>query len=301
MTSPVRLGLVGAGRWARAHARAALSVPDVELVGVWARRVGDAVALARALGIRAFESYEDMAVEVEALDVCLPPEGQAPIVMDAAARGLHLMLEKPLASDLGSARRLRDACRERDVVSQLMLTRRFHPYTQEFLARVTAEIGEVDGVSAHYVHGAFLDPVFATPWRLRAGVLMDLGPHLIDLLEQVAGPAVEVFATRNDRGAVALTLRHSPGAVSSAILSGRAAGRGAQRLLVFGTAGKLDFDAAHTDEDVALRAAFAGFAHAVRSGTATLVDCARGAELQAVLEAVQTSLASGRTACVPVA
>jgi predicted dehydrogenase len=257
--------------------------------------------MAHPLGIRAFDSYEDMAAEVEALDVCLPPEGQVPVAMDAAARGLHLMLEKPLAPDLDGARRLRDACRERGVVSQLMLTRRFHPYTQAFLVRVSEEIGEVDGVSAHYVHGAFLDPVFATPWRLRAGVLMDLGPHLFDLLEQVAGPAVEVLASRNDRGAVAITLRHRAGAVSSAMLSGRAAGRGAQRLLVFGTAGKLDFDAVHTDENVALWAAFAGFAHAVRTGGETLVDCARGAELQAVLAAVEKSLASGRRAAVPVA
>lgn len=301
MTGPVRLGIVGAGRWAGAHARAASTVSDIELVGVWARRVEDAARLARTLGVRAFDSYEELASEVDAFDVCLPPEGQVPIGVAAANRGLHLMLEKPLAPDLDGARRLRDACREHRVVSQLMLTRRFHPYTQEFLARVPDEIGEVDGISAHYVHGAFLDPVFATPWRLRAGVLVDLGPHLFDLLEQVAGRTTEVFACRSDRDAVAVTLWHEAGAVSSTILSGSAAGRGAQRLLVFGRAGKLDFDAAHTDENVALRAAFAGFAHSVRTGSPTLVDCVRGVELQAVLDAVQTSLSSGGRVPVPVA
>ncbi|CAM5566871.1 Gfo/Idh/MocA family oxidoreductase OS=Streptomyces tendae OX=1932 GN=GUR47_23025 PE=4 SV=1 [Streptomyces tendae] len=79
-----------------------------------------------------------------------------------------------------------DAVAEAGVVSQLVLTKRYHPATRAFLD--AARDFEASGARSCYLHGAFLGGEFATGWRLEHGALLDLGPHLLDLLDAAVGP-----------------------------------------------------------------------------------------------------------------
>src|SRR3954451_22371610 len=69
-----------------------------------------------------------------------------------------------------------------------------------------------------FVSGALLGGMFATPWRLERGPLLDLGPHVVDLLDAALGPVVEVHASGELLGWVSLQLTHAGGAVSTAEL-----------------------------------------------------------------------------------
>ena len=213
------------------------------------------------------------------------------VVPRTASVGRHLLLEKPVALSSDDARLVADTAAAAGVVTQLMLTRRYGPVTREFLVRIRDLT--VDGVSGQYSHGAFLGGPFATPWRLTEGVLLDLGPHLLDLLEQVAGPFVSVCARRNRHDAVAIAGLHAEGALSSVLLSGRAGGPGIQRLVAFGESGSLTYDPGELDESVCFRIAFDEFLSAVHHGTPVVADARRGDDLQRLLGACLESIGTG--------
>ena len=104
---PLRVGLVGAGPWAKlCHVPMLEEHPDIRLVGGWARRPE---AMATLVGPeRTVRSYDELLDQVEAVVFCVPPDVQAELAPEAAARGRHLFLEKPLAFDVrgsGAGRR----------------------------------------------------------------------------------------------------------------------------------------------------------------------------------------------------
>ena len=68
----------------------------------------------------------------------MPPDVQAALAPRAARAGKALLLEKPIALDLAGARALADAVAESGVVTQLVLTKRYHRSTRAFLAAAAA-------------------------------------------------------------------------------------------------------------------------------------------------------------------
>ena len=288
---PLAIGLVGAGPWARVHARHLAAHPGIRVSGVWARRPEAAASLAAAVAAPVASSYDALLDASAAVDLCVPPGVQPALALRAASVGRHLLLEKPVALSSDDARLVADTAAAAGVVTQLMLTRRYDPVTREFLGRIRDLT--VDGVSGQYSHGAFLGGPFATPWRLTEGVLLDLGPHLLDLLEQVAGPFVSVSARRNRHDAVAIAGLHAEGALSSVLLSGRAGGPGIQRLVAFGESGSLTYDPGELDESVCFRIAFDEFLSAVHHGTPVVADARRGDDLQRLLGACLESIGTG--------
>ena len=215
----MRVGLVGAGPWARiAHAPMLAAGPETELVGVWARRPEAAAELGGRHGVPAFARYEDLLDTCEAVAFCVPPDVQATMAAEAARRGRAVLLEKPLALTLSGAEQLADAIGSAGVASLVVFTNRFAPQVCEFLSEAGAL--EALGGRAWFLSGALLGGWFSTPWRLEHGALPDLGPHVIDLLDAALGPVVGIRAHGDSRKWVGLLLEHASGAVSEASLSG---------------------------------------------------------------------------------
>ncbi|HET6794379.1 MAG TPA: Gfo/Idh/MocA family oxidoreductase, partial [Acidimicrobiales bacterium] len=192
--APLRIGLVGAGPWAGMfHAPMLARSPDVELVGVWGRREEAARAIAERRHTQAYSDLDALIGDVEALAFAVPPDVQGDLGAKGAAAGRHLLLEKPLGLDLETARRLADAVGRAGVRSQMVLTRRYLPRTVEFLARsagFAAYGGRAVAISGAVVEGG----PFATPWRLAHGALLDVGPHVVDLLDAALGPITDITA-----------------------------------------------------------------------------------------------------------
>ena len=282
--SPIEVGLVGAGPWASTmHGPVLAAGPQTRLTAVWARRPEAATALAARLGTHAAGSYEELLDRCEAVAFAVPPDVQATLAPRAARLGRALLLEKPIALDLAGARSLADTVAEHGVVTQLVLTKRYHPRTRAFLA--AAATFAATGARACYLHGAFLDGAMATGWRLRRGALHDLGPHLLDLADAALGPVEELHATGDSRRWIELTCRHRGGAVSQLSLSG-AVGLPSSRsgIELYGPAGELALDFGTVDHAQCWPTLRAEFAAAVRSGVSHALDVRRGLMLQELLD-----------------
>ncbi|HJW58158.1 MAG TPA: Gfo/Idh/MocA family oxidoreductase, partial [Actinomycetota bacterium] len=215
----VAVGLVGAGPWAgMLHAPMLAGGPETTLAGVWARRPEAARALAEAHGSRAVASLEELWDVCEAVAFAVPPDVQAEVATAAARAGKHLLLDKPVALTVAAAEELAEVVGEAGVVSQLVLTNRYGSRGRRFLAE--AEGFEVVGARCASLSGALLPgSPFATPWRLRHGALLDVGPHLFDLLEGAVGPIEELSGRGDPLRWVSLTCRHAGGQVSELSMS----------------------------------------------------------------------------------
>ncbi|MFF1450525.1 Gfo/Idh/MocA family protein [Streptomyces sp. NPDC058274] len=282
-SSPVRVGLVGAGPWARAvHARVLAAGPETQLTGVWARRTEAARETAAPYGAAVATTFEELLDGCEAVAFAVPPAVQADLAHRAAKAGKALLLEKPLGADLSSAQRLAEAIQDAGVVSQLVLTNRYHPVVREFLA--AARELDVAGARSCLVHGAFLGGDFATTWRLEHGALLDLGPHLLDLLDAAVGRIVAIRGTGDPRRWIELTCEHENGAVSQASLSGSVnVPSGITRIELFGSHPTLVFDSAGLGQEEPWPVLRREFATAVRSGVSGELDARRGLHLQTLM------------------
>lgn len=281
--SPVRVGLVGAGPWARVmHARMLAAGPETALSAVWARRPEAAAQTAAPYGAAVAATFEELLDRCEAVAFAVPPAVQAELAPRAAKAGKALLLEKPLGPDLPSAHRVADAVDEAGVVSQLVLTKRYHPATRAFLE--AAQHLDVTGARSCYLHGALLGGDFATTWRMEHGALLDLGPHLLDLLDTAVGPITSINSTGDPRRWIELTCEHENGAISQASLSGSVQlPRARTRVELLGTGEELVYDTAELDHEECWPVLRREFARAVRTGRATKIDARRGVRLQQLL------------------
>ncbi|MGW4794101.1 Gfo/Idh/MocA family protein [Nonomuraea sp. NPDC004297] len=282
---PVAVGLIGAGPWARmAHAPMLAKGPHTRLAGVWARRP----EAAAELGAPVYATVEELFEHCEAVAFCVPPAVQAEYAVRAARAGKALLLEKPLAESAEDAERVAAAIAEAGVASQMVLTLRYAPQTRAFLARC-AEIEPFGGHAAN-VSGVLLgDHPFATPWRLRRGALLDVGPHVIDLLDAALGRVTGVRAHGDPLGWTGLLLEHEGGAVSEASLCMAAGGDPLpQRIAVYGRAGSAVLP--HVGGDP-MQTIAEEFARTVRDGGGHPLDAAHGLRLQRIIAEAEAQLA----------
>lgn len=123
MPDPLRIGLVGAGPWAKlVHAPLIAAGPETALVGVWARRPEAAEELARPLRAPAFARIEELFDACEAVAFSVPPGTQAELAIAAARAGKALLLEKPIADDVRGAEALAAAVEQAAVPTLVVLT-----------------------------------------------------------------------------------------------------------------------------------------------------------------------------------
>lgn len=303
---PVSVGLVGTGYWARTmHAPLHADDGPTRLAGVWGRDPDRVAAVAAQHGVTAFRSFEELLDSSEAVDFAVPPAAQAELAPRAAARGRALLLEKPLGLTLDQSRYVADAVREADVPHLVVLTKRYHARTRDFLA-ASARLrsrGPMLGASGRYLHGGFLQGSFAAAadtWRSGPlGALRDLGPHLLDLVDLAVGPVVAVAAEQARDQLTAVTTWHEDGAVAQSVLSGAVAADGVLTDLdVYSPAGVARYTTAGMDHDECWTTVRSELAGAVRSGTPVTVDVIRAMRVALLVDAVERSLAGG--ARVPV-
>lgn len=287
--SPVRVGLVGAGPWARmVHAPTLAAGPHTALAGVWARRPEAAAELAAAHGVPAFDRLDALYDACEAVAFAVPPAVQAELAADAARRGKALLLEKPIGLDLAGAERLAGAVGDAGVASLVVLTFRFSPIVRAFLRDV--EGLALVGGRGHFLMGSFLGGPFATPWRLEHGPLLDLGPHIVDLLDAAAGPVVRVRAHGDASRWIGLLLDHASGAVTEASLTGWSGCPMSAGVELHTAEGVHTVDCAAAASPATFATIAEELADTVRTGVPHPIDVQRGLHVQRLLAAALTDL-----------
>ncbi|MGP5127390.1 Gfo/Idh/MocA family protein [Brachybacterium tyrofermentans] len=243
------------------------------------------------------------------------------LVLEAARRGVHVLCEKPLATNVADAEAMVAACAEAGVVLMTAFPVHFAPAVETLRAAVAdGALGEVIGITGTN-NGKLPDTRawFTDVGLAGGGSLVDHTVHIAEILDSMVGPPTTVHATTNrilwaDRaGAGAetgglVTLTYDSGLVATIDCSwsqpADAPTWGGLRIQAVGTGGQLQVDAfaEHVggpgqwlpygvDPDAALLEAFLG---AVRAGQAVEPSGDVGLRTVRVVAAAQESVRTGQ-------
>jgi UDP-N-acetylglucosamine 3-dehydrogenase len=155
-----RIGLLGAGAMATAHAAAYADMSDVEVVGVFGRDAGRAGRVAAICSATAFATADAVIgnAAIDAVDVCLPSSIHHDFVVAALSHGKHVFCETPLALTTNEARAMRDAARRAGRLLQVGLLMRSVPsYAHVKAVALSGDYGSLINLSAYRL-GSYLRP-----------------------------------------------------------------------------------------------------------------------------------------------
>ncbi|MDX3659940.1 Gfo/Idh/MocA family oxidoreductase [Streptomyces sp. ID05-26A] len=194
MTS-FRIGLLGAGAVGAHHVRAAAGADGYTIAAICDVRREAAEALA-ASGVEVYDDHRTMITEanLDAVIITTPHALHAQQVVDAAEAGLHVLVEKPMATTVEDCSRMIEVCREAGVLLAVAHVIHFDPVAREARALIASgEFGEplliAHRRSAHYEPNSrpawFFDPVLAG-----GGIVLNVGTHGLDRIQWFGGGTV---------------------------------------------------------------------------------------------------------------
>ena len=188
-----RVGVIGVGSMGQNHVRVYSEIAD--LVGVADPDPKIAGPILNRFNVSFFPDYHGLLKEdVDAVSVCVPTEHHTKVALDVIRAGLHLLVEKPLASSVRDARRIVEAAKEAGVTLAVGHVERHNPVVRLVKRQLEGNaLGELIAASTRRVS--------SFPARVRdVGVIMDLGVHDIDILRYlVASPVETVYALSGRR------------------------------------------------------------------------------------------------------
>lgn len=211
MTSPVpaarpfRVGIVGCGAISRNHLEAFAALDNVLMVGVCDVDPERASATARTWGVpHAVTSVDELLnLDLDIISVCTPHPTHEDVVLRAAAAGVNVLCEKPIATQLESAERMVAACNEAGVQLGVLFQRRFWPASQKIRAAIDdGTLGRAImaqcSVMLHRAPDYYNRDAWRGTWETDGGgVLMSQAVHQIDLLQWYLGDVAEVYGKVN--------------------------------------------------------------------------------------------------------
>lgn len=211
MTSPApatrtfRVGIAGCGAISRNHLESFKALDNVQLVGVCDVDADRARATAVAWDIpNALTSVDELlALDVDIISVCTPHPTHEEVVLKAAAAGVNVLCEKPIATRLESAERMVAACEEAGVQLGVLFQRRFWPASQKIREAIDdGTLGRAIMAQCSVMLHRAPDYYNRDAWRGTwdsdgGGVLMSQAVHQIDLLQWYLGDAAEVYGKVN--------------------------------------------------------------------------------------------------------
>lgn len=184
MSAP-RIGVVGVGSLGRHHARVTTEAEGVEAAGVFDIDRDRAKAVARDLGQTSHPSLEALLATADAVVVAVPTEAHEEVALEALSRGVHVLIEKPLAPDLESARRILAAAADAGLVVQVGHVERFNPGLRAAAPYLERPL---------FIESHRLSPF--SPRSLDVAVVLDLMIHDVDLVTSLVGEdVVDIAAT----------------------------------------------------------------------------------------------------------
>ena len=204
-----RIGIIGTGGMAHAHARKFKEIRGVQLAACCDIDPDRAKRFAEEFDIPVvFTDPARMMREVELDGVAnvTPDATHAPIAIAAAKAGVPILSEKPLATSYAEGKRMVAAVRKAGIVNMVNFSYRDSSALQDAARRIArGDIGRILHVESSYLQSWLSSKVWGdwrtTPawlWRLSTrhgslGVLGDVGCHLYDATCLLAGPIAEIF------------------------------------------------------------------------------------------------------------
>jgi predicted dehydrogenase len=196
----VRTALIGCGKVGHTHAGAFAALDESEFVAVCDNNRARAEEFAAQYSVAAYTDIGEMVADarVDAVSVCTPHPLHAPLGIQSAAAGAHVLLEKPMASNLKDCDDMLDAADTAGIKLGIVSQRRL--YEPVWRIREAIDAGKIGTP----VLGTVLmlgwrdkDYYDSDPWRGTwdgegGGVLVNQAPHQLDILQWFMGPIDEL-------------------------------------------------------------------------------------------------------------
>lgn len=255
-TSPLAIGLIGAGRIGLVHAaNLTYRIPQAELVMVAdvfedaARQCAQQYRIAGAVGdYRAVLESRD----VEAVVICSATDTHAQIAEEAAQAGKHIFCEKPIALSLVAIDRALAAVERAGVKLQVGFNRRFDANYRR--VRQAVERGEIGQPWLLHIISRDPTPPSIEYVKVSGGLFLDMTIHDFDMARFLIGTEVEeLFAAAGvlvdpaigeagDVGTAVITLKFANGVIGTIENSRRAVYGYDQRVELLGSKGAISTD-----------------------------------------------------------
>jgi UDP-N-acetyl-2-amino-2-deoxyglucuronate dehydrogenase len=195
----VRLGIIGTGAISYKHAQAYKNI-GFEITACTNRTLESGVKFAGATGAAYVGSIEELCrhPRVDYVDVCTMPNYRLPIVELCADSKKHVLVQKPMAIDLETARRMIRMCRESSIQLGVVSQHRFDD-SVIFLKKAIADgrlgrILQADAYIKWYRSAEYYSRPIKGSWVGEGGgALINQGIHQVDLLLYLIGVVDEVF------------------------------------------------------------------------------------------------------------
>lgn len=181
---PVRLAVVGAGVMGANHVRVASRTSGVELVAIVELDAEKRVALAQSAGIESASSISDLVsrVAIDAVVIATPTAFHYEVACECIAAGLHVLVEKPIATTPEEGEDLIRRAQAAGVVLSVGHIERFNPAIRELRRCIEKPI---------HLELVRIGPF--TP-RVSDNVVIDLMIHDLDLARALAGSEVTALS-----------------------------------------------------------------------------------------------------------
>jgi predicted dehydrogenase len=217
----IRAGIVGCGgaAWI-GHLPWLWENPQVDLVATCALDPSQAAEAAERWGAKqSFTDFNEMLdrAELEALVIATPPHTHASLAIAAARRGIHVLLEKPMALSTAECDAITAAAEGSGAIVTISHEKRFNPGFEKIKQIIDdGVIGAPFYLAIHWSAAVRLDPATLCPpgyqesyrWRWTdaaagGGILSDHLPHYLDLWRwwtgsELASIDVELLNVRGD-------------------------------------------------------------------------------------------------------
>ena len=203
---PIRMAIVGCGAIAQAHARAISAIRDAECAALFDVNPARAESLrgTHFPGARLAGSSQEVAKFADAAIVAVPNVYHASVTKSLLNEGMHVLCEQPLAISSSDAREMISVAEEAGRVIACGLVRRFFGSTA--LVTKALRLGILGGPLRFEAHESVWNwPMSRAAFDRRAsggGALIDLAPHIFDLLEVWLGPLEIIEYLDDNRGGV---------------------------------------------------------------------------------------------------
>ena len=172
----LQTAVIGVGYLGRFHAEKYAQLSEADLVGVVDSDFNRARAFAKEVGTLSYENYEDLLGKVDAVSIVVPTVHHHKIARHFLEAGVHVLLEKPIASTVAEAKDLEELATEQNLVLQIGHVQRYNVVFTEFRQSIQQP--------------KFIENLRIAPFTKRGAdvdVILDLMIHDIDLVLAITG------------------------------------------------------------------------------------------------------------------
>ena len=203
MSKRIGTAIVGPGKVAHTHAQALATLPQSTFVAVCGRNAERTAAFASQYGVRPYTNLEEMVHDsaVEAVILCTPHPLHAEQACIAAEAGVHVLVEKPLATTVADCDRMIAASQRTGIQLGVISQRRLYPPVQRLRAAIDAGkigdpiLGTVTVLGWRSAEYYAMDAWRGTWAGEGGGVLVNQAVHQLDLFQWLMGPVEQIFGS----------------------------------------------------------------------------------------------------------